>query len=493
MWAQPVRQAIAAAQDAEVALEKAKAAQQRRTGGSKPHPDQSQLEPVVDPGALPDGSEGEPTPPPDDGPRIEQISDPRILRAQRAVAQSHALLSRQAAGCLEILAYMDGRNIMPHEYPDFPVSGIATCRQVAKSLLAQMGSVGGRVVANQMRAELMGGVSLPSASPALVRNPAYTTDLYQLLEAHAKRGNLSADDLDDLVEAAEGVNAVAPQPLADRVRDLAEAVRVLYEEGSLATLVDAAASSDDSVLKSQLLKKASERLSGASLADLLRCQGKIRDSEFRRAVEAEIQGRFPEMSVLDLLRALTQTDEPSVRASLKKEIDRSLPKYSDVRDQMGEIVKYAGSADEDVAEAARNQLANAFQRAPIHHCLHWLGEGDEAFRKLIWAQIDLRIARADAGRRAEYGEMALRVLKHSEFRTASRGAALELLVRLEDRQAAGPLIEQLLELPRELWPKVGEALRELTGEDYGPHAQDSFAQAHEAKNQWQAWWREHSK
>jgi len=192
-------------------------------------------------------------------------------------------------------------------------------------------------------------------------------------------------------------------------------------------------------------------------------------------------------SVTELLEALGAASDEEQRRELREELAARRPTYSAVKDDLGEICRLASSGDADVAAAARMQVINAFQRAPMSHCLYWLGQLDRDLGKLIWQQVDARIARADAARRREYFETGITVLGHESFNTASRLAAIELLRRLKDPQTAEKVIEGLIELPRELWPRAGSLLGELTGQNFGPREGDGIADVVEATRQWQAW------
>ena len=85
-------------------------------------------------------------------------------------------------------------------------------------------------------------------------------------------------------------------------------------------------------------------------------------------------------------------------------MNRRSPKYADVKAELDEICSKLTSPDKDVSAAARDQLANAFVRAPVSDCLQWLGKEDAALSPLIWEQLDDRIARADDERKAGYRE-----------------------------------------------------------------------------------------
>jgi hypothetical protein len=191
--------------------------------------------------------------------------------------------------------------------------------------------------------------------------------------------------------------------------------------------------------------------------------------------------------VSQLLDALGEDSPAAERSAAAAELGRRQPTYGEVKDHLPALRRLAGSADAAIALAARGQLVNGFQRAPMSHCLHWLGQGDAGLSELIWQQIDGRIARADDARRDEYRKVAAAVVGEDAFPPASKQAAIELLVRVGGDASAGQLIDLLLDLPRDLWPAAGQALKRLTGQDFGPRSGDGATQLFEAHRQWRAW------
>ena len=194
-----------------------------------------------------------------------------------------------------------------------------------------------------------------------------------------------------------------------------------------------------------------------------------------------------ELSISELLETSAKVDQAKRRAEAIRQLTRSKPAYADVKDEIEAIWQYLNSDDQKVSEAAREQLALAFQQAPIAHCLHWIAQEKAGLSELIWEQIDARIAIADATRREGYHDLALNVALSNEFATPSRLAAIQLLLRLKDPASLAPLIESLVELPRELWPAAGSALKELSGQDFGPTAGDNFADVVVIAKKWKAW------
>ncbi|NQT15011.1 MAG: hypothetical protein HQ582_19805 [Planctomycetes bacterium] len=192
-------------------------------------------------------------------------------------------------------------------------------------------------------------------------------------------------------------------------------------------------------------------------------------------------------NVPGLLKGLQAARKPTERNALTKELDKTKPRYSEVKDHIEEIWELTRSDNEQVAAAAREQIVNAFKRAPISHCLYWIGQGDDELAKLIWEQIDARVTRASAERRAEYAKSAVTVLEHSGVNMAGRKAAIRLLTQLNDGQVIENVVELLSELPSDLAPDAGQLLRDLTGQDFGPRSGDQIGNVLQARRQWQAW------
>ena len=119
--------------------------------------------------------------------------------------------------------------------------------------------------------------------------------------------------------------------------------------------------------------------------------------------------------------------------------------------------------------------------------LKWLEDPTPAFQELVWQQVEGRIARADDNRKAGYRDVAMSVIGDKEWSDGSRKAGLELLQRLKDPASVGPVVELLPQLPRELWPATGSALRNITGQNFGPQSGDGAAEVVVAVKKWRTW------
>jgi hypothetical protein len=192
-------------------------------------------------------------------------------------------------------------------------------------------------------------------------------------------------------------------------------------------------------------------------------------------------------SVGRLLEKLARVVGRSERRAAVAELDTRSPTYAEVKDYMDVLVRLATGEEAELAAVARRQLVNAFQRAPMSQCLYWLGEVDEQLRALIWNEVDGRISRADEARIEQYRKAAGYLLGEQSYKLESRKAAIDLLSRLKGDASVAALSDPLSDMPRTLWPRAGEALKQLTGEDFGPREGDGIAEVLEAQKRWRAW------
>lgn len=422
------------------------------------------------------------------------VADPRPIRrnlaGQRAAAKRQgeeavALLQgrMQAFELIEVLAYFNPENVNwdGHMGQNCDYAGF---RQTALNGLRQLGDLGADAVVQALGQELT-AVTVPRevtgdkvgyaetfnsvyqgqqdnpltrdrkpvqgaqqltaeqiVQQTLLMNPTYHGDLLDLLRYFDAQGLLNLETRHHLRTLAAGRKDPEVEPLARAVQGL-------------------------------------PAYSSASVADLLRRAPSP-------AVARELEQRIRSGSVLVLLQIM-EGASGQTSAAAAQELARRSPRYAEVRDELADIVKFASSAKPAVAQAAQEQLANAFQRAPIPHALYWLSTNDTKCQALIWQQIDGRIQRADAERRQAYRDEAFRVLGDSRYPLASRRASLQFLVRLRDPLAVDPVIDVLTQLPRELFAEAGQTLRQLTGQDFGPRPGDGVAEVSVAVKHWRQW------
>lgn len=396
-------------------------------------------------------------------------------------AQQQAMMGKKAGDCLEILACMNQENIFPAEFPNFQLQQIPRYREAAKSLLKMMGPTGGQAVTQQLRSELMGNQS--GANYGLKPHPSYYADLLEVLKQHIADGTVSLRDLDDLEKAAAGMKTGPQAKLAQEIQ------KTLAEVDDVSVLLQWAEQATDAKRRQQLYNKAKSKFKEASVSELLSVMKSKADSSVKDAAEREVQKRLSDASELELLEALASLDVSELRKDIVDSLAKRSPKYADVKADLAAIHKLANSPDSVVASAAREQLANAFVRAPINDALEWLGQGDAELNKLIWEQLDDRIGRADAARKEGYRDAALGVLGDGSANVARRSAAIDLLTRLKDRKAVGPVIDMIPLMPQELRPRAGKLLRDLTGQNIGPFVGDDTAKVAAAVAKWRQWFK----
>ena len=395
--------------------------------------------PAPPPGTAPDGTRPELPPG-----RVVGTIETRLTPAQREV------LNRKASDCMQILAHLSPQNVIPEEFPTFDISRIPEYRSGAKQLLKLMGRESTGVVVGRIENELMAGGGLGTQLPL---HSDFHGDLLEILESLANEGNLTPEHVGAMLQAAEGRKKTpAQQELASKVQ------HVFIDSADLPTFARTFTNSANRRLRNLLLNKADEKIDKAN--------------------------------VLELLQARERVKHPVLKRKISEEFRRRSPKYAEVEDQLDGLWRLAQSDDADLADDARKHVENAFQRAQISECLKWIGRDDERLDELIWEQIDGRIERADAARRQGYRNSAVTVIQLDRFNAASKRAALELMTRLDDDQAASLLVDLLPKMSRDLWPEAGRTLHELTGQDFGPHPDDGPVEVLAAIKQWRAWLRE---
>ncbi len=387
-----------------------------------------------------------------------------------------------AKDCLEVLAYMDKSNIFPREFPNFDLRKMPQYRDTAKKLLGAMGRPGAEAAVARLRGSLMGMAGY-NARDVSERADFYE-QLFDVLRDASANGDVTQQDLNDLREAAAGKKSGPEAVLAKKVTDLADEL----ESVDILTALKWAKEANNGARKRHFLAKARERIGQADMKELTETYlTKGVDASIRKQISDELNRRIAAASILDLMRLVDKPPTEAVGLLAAKELSSRRPRYSEVYADLGAIWQYHESGNKYLVEMARWQAANAFQRAPMPHCLTWLGLENKPLNAIIWAQIDGRIKRADTERKAEYRQSALAALGDRKQKTPVRMAALDLLLRLNDPQAAAGVVEQLALLPRELWPKAGEVLRKITGQNFGPREGDDLAAVSVALKQWREW------
>ncbi len=407
------------------------------------------------------------------------------IDAQLSASQQQVLANLAANDCLEILAYMDPQNILPHEFPNFPLQRCGEFRATAKKLVRLMGERGTAAVAQQLRAELLGS-GKPSIPGDVTTTATYHRDLLDLLRQGAENGELSEADqqaLDEAVAAARG----GPQA------ELAEDVKEVLETGafgdkSLQELVELyGGQATGSRKKRAILGAIRKRLGAATVPELAEIVDSKADRSVRAEVQKELLRRVKEGTELDLVEMLEACENNALRAEVEAALQARKPRFAELEPQVPGLVKLLDAKNSKATEAARAQLERGFRIAPLGRCLAWLGREGTELDELIYGQLDVKVDRAQADRRRAYLQMCLDVLQDAKAGEGAHRGALRVLGRLGDRAAVAPVVEVLPKLSRKVWPAAGQALEQITGMSFGPKEGDGVAELTVARKRWQEW------
>jgi hypothetical protein len=257
------------------------------------------------------------------------------------------------------------------------------------------------------------------------------------------------------------------------------------------SLLNWAEKTEDRKRKGQILGRLRNKLADASPSELEQAllNPNVPDST-KTLVVSHLRKFLPDQSLTGLLN-LMSVKNAEIQKATETELRKRQPKYDEVKGDIERLQEFSSSENERVASYADWHLANAFKQAPISHCLYWLGQEDPKLSPVIWKQVDRRLELADDKRKAAYAKTALTALKLKDITVPSQTACLEFLGRLQHRSAVRPLVDQLPQLPRALWPKAGDALSQIAGVDYGPKEGAGVAEVTVAGKRWREWLREH--
>jgi hypothetical protein len=392
--------------------------------------------------------------------------------------QQKAFLSQKANDALQILAFMKEGNIYPQEFPRFPIQQMGQFRNAAKQLLNVMGPPGAQAIAGQLRAHLMSGIGNMGD---ITYHPEYVSDMLDVLSRSAAAGWLTPEDLASLREAMQGQKSAEVQQIADQIE------AALPTNLDFLSLLQWATELPDAKRKADLLEILRQRIPYVETADLEQAVSDPKiDGKTKAAIASHLKKSLPELGVIGLLTLISIGDD-ELQVAVERELRTRNPTYGEIQDEIPSLWEIAKGKDARAAAYANWHVVNAFQRAPMSHCLYWLGKDDDKLNALIWKQVDGRIANADAERKAGYVDTALKAVQLENLDLPTKRVSIELLGRLKDRTAVKPLTELLLTMQRDLWPAAGTALRDITGENFGPQAGDGVAEVTVAVKHWREW------
>jgi hypothetical protein len=383
------------------------------------------------------------------------------LPAQLTVQQK-AVLDRKARECLELLAFMEPKNIFPHEFPNFPMARIPEYRQAAKELLQVMGPTGTTVTVNQTRSELMNTSGFRNYGLHFHAN--YFDDLLELLGHAAGQGWLSVEDLRSLQEATSGQKTGLQARLAQAVQQVWIQAVGKCDLSKLATnalLEWARIQGISSAVKTRIGTELGERLPTASVEELV-AAARVFDikSAIGAGIERELGQRLRQAELTEVLAVASEDVPPWVKQAAQKAANRIVA-VKELRDEMPSVAEFLSSTDAQMARSARTQAVKVVQRAAVPTWLRLMGYGVDDLNHLVWEQFDSRLQSGDQQLRADYVESQLDVLGNTEASLSSRRAATELLWRLRPQESAARVIELLHNLPQELQPMTDQLLKDL--------------------------------
>lgn len=408
--------------------------------------------------------------------------------------EQQALVARAANDCLDILAYMSADNIIPREFPDFPMARMAEYRDAAKQVVSALGPYGAQEVVGRLRTLLMSG---EQNAEGLQYHPEYARDLMDVLVDSIAAGRVTSTDLESLREAMQGEKPPVARAVANELKE------VLPENLSLAGLFKWADGIDNEKLKSRVMTKLCERLASISTQDLKQM---VADRGFQLgdlladpAIDAKtkslllnkVRDLLSQFSIAGLLD-LMSLEQPDIQSAAETELRARKLDYAAMKNEIQPIWSHAASDNKRVAQFANRLMELAFDDAPIGPCLYWLGQDNPTLHVVIWKQLDARIGKMDDESKSATAGLSIEALKLKDVGPPAREAALELLARLKARSAVKDLVEMLPQMDRGLWPKTGETLRRITGVDYGPKAGDGVAQVTVAVKRWREWLKSNS-
>jgi hypothetical protein len=363
-----------------------------------------------------------------------------------------------AANCAETLAYLDQRNVFPHEFPGFPMHQIPKYRNMAKTILGHLGTEGMTAVVAAINTLLT-----ERNEYGIEYHPNAAKDLLDLLKPGLKSGQVDPKDVVALLTSASGAKRnPAVSKLATQVTDL------VLTSSDRETLAAVDKLITDPKLRQHFAAEKARRING-----IIKSLGSGDIAELLNLIPAVEDDRIRKMAI-DRLG------------------DHSLT-VEEARQHLPAIWKLIQAQDKTLTAKVRKSLQSAISRAPVVDCLTWITEGDPELADLTWKQLGARFDKADAKSKREFRDASIKSLADLKTAIAAKQTSIEVLRRLKDPEAAKLLLDaipqrdQIKVIPLVLWPQVAALLRELTGEKFGPQEGEKASAALGQINQWRKW------
>jgi len=408
-------------------------------------------------------------------------------------ARQEQQAARSVQNLIEVLAYMDSRNIIPREFPNFEHDLIPKYRERACALLKQSGATGIDAVIEQLRSLLMGGGPVGDVNGF---HPDFVKQLLQLLDAGLANNQVSADKLIGLLVLTENRDGDIGR-LAQSIR---QAIQDRLDIPGLLELAEAARGQQrikDLVMN--MVDVLIESRSPSELAMVLSYPDA--SASIRRKVIQKLQRDLRKLDELALLMVVKLANDNSLRSAAWKELQGRTPTFAGLHAHipaMLELADETGKTDRVeklIAQMAQSQLQKAFEQSS--------GEDSEALLRLLANRnrvlyaiavpaVASNIGRADASERARYQAEAMKFLRNRSAPDGTQSAALWMLSYFSNKNAIDKaLVAQVVDcfpyLQTEAFDAAGSCLQRMTGEDFGPHGGDSSTQVFAAKKRWEAW------
>ncbi len=252
-------------------------------------------------------------------------------------------------------------NVIPSEFPNFPIQQMGAFRTAAKELLHVTGPAGTQAIAGQLRSHLMSGFR---SAGDVSYHPEYVKDMLDVLATSAAAGWLTSEDLASLRQAMSGQKTPEMQQVADQIQ------AALPKDLDFVSLLKWATATKDAGLKQELLDILRQRIPYVDISDL---QQAITipelDRKTRTEVASHLKEAIAELQVSGLLSLLSIGDE-EMQLEVESELRSRKPTYSEIRDEIPALQSFSNGENDRAVAYANWHLANAFQRAPITHCLY---------------------------------------------------------------------------------------------------------------------------
>lgn len=365
-----------------------------------------------------------------------------------------------AAMCAETLQFLDADNVLPREFPDFPINQISRYRSTAKQILRHLGREGNKAT--------------------LAALSSYLMDHKQELPLHAKAGQ----DLMDLLGPALQSGDVDP--------------------GDVATLLMAASGQKKnrqvSALASQVMKVVMASADRATLQDVA---GLIDAPQTKRLIENAIKAKqlkekekllttLASGKIGEVLQTLESVDDDEVRQRIIDELGKHELSVQQAREFLPNIWKLTQVHPGRSVSIVHLRLKSAVLHASGPDVLNWLAGGDANLNEFIFKHLTSHLQN-DARSRRDFVGAAIKALVSETSTAPMKLASIDMLKQLKDPKAATLLLdaipesEQIKRIPLGQWPQVAAMLRDLTGEKYGPFEGQKGLEAMGQIKLWRQW------